>query len=157
MPCVVRDGELNGEATGWANREGHGGLAGRRIIGGMRRRAQGPQALPAKRDCFGQIRDTKMNICRSRQIDCVVLALELQDQSGFQVLVELVPIASRPRVAVVALTDRTLRGLPEIATKNGAHACFVRQFTTGNDLERAILRAMAFVGRMPKEDRFRPV
>ena len=98
-----------------------------------------------------------MNICRSRQIDCVVLALELQDQSGFQVLVELVPIASRPRVAVVALTDRTLRGLPEIATKNGAYACFARQFTTGDDLERAILRAMAFVGRMPKEARYRPV
>ena len=26
------------------NREGHGGLAGRRIVGGMRTKAQGPQA-----------------------------------------------------------------------------------------------------------------
>src|SRR5262245_49534889 len=35
---------------------------------------------------------------RSRRIDCVVLALELPDQSGFKVLVDLVPITSRPNV-----------------------------------------------------------
>ena len=41
--------------------------------------------------------------------------------------------------------------------QNGAHACFVRQFTSSDDLERAIQRAMAFVGWMPKEDRYRPI
>ena len=92
---------------------------------------------------------------RSLRIDCVVLSLDLPDRSGFQVLVDLVPIASRPNVAVLVLTNRTQRGIHEIAMQNGAYACFVKQFTSGEDLERAILRAMAFVGRMPKEDRYR--
>jgi CheY-like chemotaxis protein len=92
---------------------------------------------------------------RSRQIDCVVVALELPDQSGFKVLVDLVPIASRPNLAVIILTNRLQRGLREIALQNGAYACFVKQFMSGDDLDRAILRAIAFVGRFPKEDRYR--
>ena len=95
---------------------------------------------------------SELDVYRSRRIDCVVLARELSDQSGFKVLVELVPIASRPRVAVVALTDRTLRGLHETARQNGAYACFRRQFTTGDDLDRAIQRAISLVGRLRKED-----
>ena len=98
-----------------------------------------------------------LDLFRSRRIDCVVLALDLPDQSGFRVLVDLVPFASRPHVAVVVLTDRTTHGVHEIAMQNGAYACFVRQFTSGDDLERAILRAMAFVGQMPKEERYRAV
>src|SRR5713101_4078089 len=39
---VVRDSALHGEATVGPNREGHGGLAGRRIVGGMLKGAQGP-------------------------------------------------------------------------------------------------------------------
>ena len=94
---------------------------------------------------------------RSRQIHCIVLALELPDQSGYKVLVDLVPIASRPNVAVIVLTKRLQRGLQEIARQNGAYACFAKQFMSGEDLDRAIQRAIAFVGRVPKEDRYRPV
>lgn len=90
---------------------------------------------------------------RILRIDCVVLALELPDQSGLKVLVDLVPIASRPKVGVVMLTNRLQRGLGELARQNGAYACFIKQFTTGEDLDRAIQRAIAFVGQMPKEDR----
>ena|SRR5207249_1586237 len=95
---------------------------------------------------------------RSRRIDCVVVALELPDQSaGFKVLVDLVPIASRPNVAVILLTNRLQRGLREIARQNGAYACFMKQFMSKEDLDRAIRRAIAFVVRLPKEDRYRPI
>jgi len=39
---VIRDSPWHRKATLRANREGHGSLAGRRIIGGMRRTVQGP-------------------------------------------------------------------------------------------------------------------
>jgi DNA-binding NarL/FixJ family response regulator len=94
---------------------------------------------------------------RSRPIDCVVLALELPDQSGYKVLVDLVPIASRPNVGVVVLTNRLQRGLQQLARQNGAYACFVKQYMSADDLDRAVQRAMAFVGRLPKEDRHRPL
>lgn len=98
-----------------------------------------------------------MDLYRSQRIDCVVLELSLPDQSGFQTLVDLVPIASRPHVAVVVLTLMTLRGVWELAKQNGAYACLAKQFTSGDDLDRAIQRAIAFVGQMPKEDRHGPV
>ena len=86
---------------------------------------------------------------RSRRIDCVVLALDLPD--GFELLVELVPIARQPSVPVVALTDSKTRSVQEIATSNGAHACLVRHFTSGVDLHRAIQQAISNVRQVPKE------
>ncbi len=65
----------------------------------------------------------------------------------------LVPIASRPQIAVVVLTHLTERGVWDLARLNGAYACFVKRFTSGNDLDKVIQRAVAFVGQMPKEDR----
>ena len=98
-----------------------------------------------------------LDICRSRQIDCVVLELSLPDQSGFKTLVNLVPIASRTYVAVVVLTQITQRGVWEIARQNGAYTCLAKKFTSGEDLDKAIQRAVAFVGELPKEDRYRPI
>jgi CheY-like chemotaxis protein len=96
-----------------------------------------------------------LNIYRSRQIDCVVLELSLPDQSGFETLLNLVPNACRPHVAVVVLTLMTHRGVWELAKQNGAYACLAKKFTSGEDLDKAIQRAVAFVGQMPKEDRHR--
>jgi CheY-like chemotaxis protein len=97
--------------------------------------------------------ESGLALCRSQRIDCVVLAVELPDGSGFSVLVDLVPIVRRPSIAVLMLTSNTQRGLHQIAIQNGAYACFVKSFTSGEDLDRAIQRAVAFVGRTPKEDR----
>jgi CheY-like chemotaxis protein len=98
-----------------------------------------------------------LDIYRSRRIDCVVLELSLPDQSGFQTLINLVPIGSEPQIAVIVLTLITDRGVWEIAKQNGAYACLAKQFTSGDDLDRTIQRAIAFVGQIPMEERYRPV
>jgi DNA-binding NarL/FixJ family response regulator len=113
----------------------------------LKRRFQGYQILEATD------REDGLAICRSRRIDCVVVTIELPDESGFKVLVDLIPIASRPNLAVVMLTNRLQRGLHEIAWQNGAYSCFVKRFMSAEDLDRAIQRAMAFVGPIPKEER----
>jgi len=96
-----------------------------------------------------------LDLYRSRRVDCVVLELALPDQLGFQLLVDLVPIPSRPDIAVIVLTQMTHRGVWELAKQKGAYACFAKRHTTGEDLDRVIHRAVAFVGLMPKEDRYR--
>jgi CheY-like chemotaxis protein len=98
-----------------------------------------------------------LNICRARRIDCVVLELSLPDQSGFHTLKNLVPTPSKPQVAVVVLTLITDPGVWELAKQNGAYTCLAKQFTSGDDLNKAIQRAVAFVGLMPKEERYRPI
>ena len=85
----------------------------------------------------------------------MVLELSLPDQSGFQTLVELVPLASRPQIAVIVLTVMSHPGVWRLAKENGAYACLGKEFTSGEDLDKAIQRAIAFVGQMPKEDRYR--
>jgi len=96
-----------------------------------------------------------LDLYRSRRIDCVVLELSLPDGSGFQTLMDLVPHASRPHIAVIVLTFLTHRGVWELARQHGAYACLAKQFTTGEDLDRTIQQAIAFVGQMPKEDQSR--
>jgi DNA-binding NarL/FixJ family response regulator len=79
----------------------------------------------------------------------VVLELDLPDQTGFQVLLHLVPLASRPRIAVIVLTTISYESLWGLAKDNGAYACFSKAHTNGNDLDRAIQRAVSLVGQMP--------
>ena len=73
---------------------------------------------------------------RSRRIDCVVLELALP--SGLVLLVDLIPIPSRPNVAVVVLTPIGYSGLWELAKRNGAHVCLLKPHTSGADLGKAI-------------------
>ena len=94
---------------------------------------------------------------RSRRIDCVVVDLALPDQSGLQVLEDLVPNPSRPTVAVLVLTLLGYQSLWELAKEFGAYACFHKKHVVGEDLDKAIQRAVAFVGQMPKEERYRAV
>jgi CheY-like chemotaxis protein len=96
-----------------------------------------------------------LDLYRSRRVDCVVLELSLPDQSGWKTLVNLVPVVSMPDIPVIVLTTMTHRGVWELAKQNGAYTCLAKDFTSGEDLDKAIQRALAFVGQMPKEDRYR--
>jgi CheY-like chemotaxis protein len=96
-------------------------------------------------------------ICQSRRIDCVVLELSLSGESGLKTLMQLVPIARKPQMAVVVLTVQTQPGIWELAKQNGAYTCLAKRFTAGEHLDISIQRAIAFVEQMPKEDRHRPL
>ena len=92
---------------------------------------------------------------RSQRIDCVILELDFPDRSGFEVFISLVPLVRRPTVAVVVLTRLTHRGLWDLAKRNGAYACLVKEDTSGEELDHVIQSAIAMIGALPKEDRYR--
>lgn len=94
-------------------------------------------------------------VFQDQRIDCVVLELDLPDLSGFEVLGRINPTVKRPNVAVVGLTRLAHRGLYEIAQSIGAYVCFYKPHTSPYDLDRAVQRAIGFVGRMSKEGRRR--
>ena len=50
---VVRDSAVHGETTLETNQEGREGFAGRRIVGRMRRKAQGPRRGDPSGSCQG--------------------------------------------------------------------------------------------------------
>src|SRR5262245_45617112 len=90
----------------------------------------------------------------SRRVDCIVTEIPLPDGSGFRLLTDLVPHASEPPpVAVIMLTRLSIHGLAQLAKTNGAQACFVKRFTTGDELADAIQAAIAKVGATQKDRR----
>lgn len=85
----------------------------------------------------------------------MVFNISLPGESGVVLLRDLIPIARRPHAAVIILINLVFRRLEELIRNNGAYAWFQKKFTSGEDLDRAIQRAIAFVGLLPKEDRHR--
>ena len=57
---------------------------------------------------------------------------------------------------MIVLTQARSRSMG-YSRQNGAYAYFVKRHTSGEDLDKAIQRAVAFVGRLPKEDRYRAI
>jgi len=94
---------------------------------------------------------------QSQRIDCVVHEIDLPDSSGFQLLVELIPVAKRPTVAVIVLTRLSNQALWELTTQNGAYVCLFKPHTSGDQLEKAIQHAIAWVGLINKEDQHQPI
>jgi sigma-B regulation protein RsbU (phosphoserine phosphatase) len=86
-------------------------------------------------------------ICRSQHVDCVLLELGWPSRSGILTLVELVPHATRPEIAVIMLTNLPDAGVRYIAEQNGACACLFKQDLSGEELDRAIQEAVATVKR----------
>jgi len=85
-----------------------------------------------------------LDVCRARTVDCVVLDLDMPE-SGFHVLLELVPDRQRPNVAVIVLTHLPHPNLFDMAKHNGAHACLLKQSTTVEELVHTIEEALAAV------------
>jgi len=129
------------------------------IDGSQRQRAywveQLKQASPNYQIVEASDGQSGLDLFRSRRIDCVVLEVGLPDDSGFPTLVNIVPIASKPQVPVVVLTQIPYPGVWELAKQNGAYACFHKPRTSAEDLDKAIRHAIEFVGQMPEEDRYR--
>ena len=88
-----------------------------------------------------------LDVCRTRPVDCIVLDLDMPE-SGFHVLLELVPDRRRPQVAVIVLTHLPHPNLFDMAKHNGAQACLLKQSTTVQDLEHSIQEALAAVRAM---------
>ncbi|HKR80091.1 MAG TPA: response regulator [Nitrospira sp.] len=93
-----------------------------------------------------------LDICRTQHVDCVVTELTLPDMSGFEVLVHLVPRATHPDIAVLMLTHVTLPAMATFALNSGAQKYLIKSRISGDYLDRAIQRAIAFIG--PRKNNF---
>jgi DNA-binding NtrC family response regulator len=76
-------------------------------------------------------------------IDCVILELELPDMSGLEVLVKLLQSLRHPEVPVIILTQSNFLSLMELAVLNGAYTSLHKQIASGDQLEKAIVHAVA--------------
>jgi len=85
-------------------------------------------------------------IFQSQRVDCVVVELDLTDMSGFKVLLNLVENRRRPENAVIILSRLNLQSLAELAVQNGAMAYLIKSRVSGDDLDKAISKALAAVG-----------
>ena len=88
---------------------------------------------------------------RSQRIDCIITELYLPDMSGYELLIEVVPRASKPTIAVVLLTRAVWRPLNDLAMQHGAQAFLVKRFTTGHELVGSIQKGIARVGPIGKD------
>jgi CheY-like chemotaxis protein len=88
----------------------------------------------------------------AQPIDCIVMELDLPDISGFKLLLKLVPPGSVPNVPVVILASVVLPAVSQFAKQNGAQACLMKQFTSGDDLEQVIRKAITKIVLPWKED-----
>jgi DNA-binding NarL/FixJ family response regulator len=91
-----------------------------------------------------------ISVCETVSIDCVVLEIDLADMSGFEILVQLV--STPPKAAVVVLTHLTNPFLLDLALKNGARAALYKNATSGDVLDKTILRAVSTIQRDHKRE-----
>ena len=92
-------------------------------------------------------------LCDAQKIDCVVLELDLPDMPGFEVLATLVQMVKSPAMPVIVLTKLTDSSLLELAIKNGAQAAFQKSRTSGDILDKAIVKAIATIQQKNKTTR----
>lgn len=83
-----------------------------------------------------------LDLCSYQKVDCVVLDLDMNDVSGFEVLFTLVPDRKRREMAVVVLTHLISQSLHQMAVEYGAQACLVKQHTSPHLLDQAVQAAI---------------
>jgi len=88
---------------------------------------------------------------RSQRIDCIITEVYLPDMSGYELLIEVVPRANKPTIAVIILTRAVWRTFYDLAIQHGAQAFIVKRFTSGDDLVQVIPTAIAWVGPNEKD------
>ena len=91
-----------------------------------------------------------LDLCYSQKIDCVVLDLDMNDSSGFEVVINLIPDRKRPEIAVVILTHLKNPIIHEAALYAGVQACLLKGSTSARDLDEAIQKAIASVASNAK-------
>jgi DNA-binding NarL/FixJ family response regulator len=69
----------------------------------------------------------------------------MDNASGFEVLIALVPNQEHRQIAVVVLTHLSNPTLHKMAVECGAHACLLKQRTSPQLLDQAIQTAIASV------------
>ena len=89
-------------------------------------------------------RSSCLTLCKNVTIDCVLLDLDMPE-SGFDLLLELVPDSKRPAIAVVILTRLNYPTLCEVAKNAGAQDWLVKRHTSAEQLDNAIHRAVLAV------------
>jgi DNA-binding NarL/FixJ family response regulator len=93
---------------------------------------------------------TGLRVYETQRVDCVVLELDLADISGFSLLVKFVPRVRFPDVAVVVLTRLNLSSITHLARLIGAQFCLMKGRISGDELDRAIQKAIVVVGPRKK-------
>jgi CheY-like chemotaxis protein len=88
---------------------------------------------------------TGLDLYKSQKVDCVVLDLDMDDSSGFEVLLHLIPDRKLPGIAVVVLTRLRNPTLHQTVLHHGAQVCLVKQCTSARDLDDAIQKAIVSV------------
>ena len=69
----------------------------------------------------------------------------MDDSSGFEVLLHLIPDRKLPGIAVVVLTRLRNPTLHQTVLHHGAQVCLVKQCTSARDLDDAIQKAIVSV------------
>jgi DNA-binding NarL/FixJ family response regulator len=86
-----------------------------------------------------------LDVCRCEKLACVVLDLDMNHESGFEILIDLVPDRQHPDIAIVVLTRLHSTTVHQIALEYGAQAVLVKHRTSPQLLNKAIQTAISSV------------
>lgn len=86
-----------------------------------------------------------LDVCRCEKLACVVLDLDMNHESGFEILIDLVQDRRHPEIAIVVLTRLISKTVHEIALEYGAYAVLVKHRTSPRLLNKTVQTAIASV------------